>query len=388
MTHVLVVVHGMGTNEGSWATSIVDNLNAVARRYAVFSGAPAPFVLASGADDPMLDAPNHDRIVVVPAGYDAEMRARVESFDRDVNAVLDAAGAGGLPKAMVDVLKALDGAGETEKNFFWTHVVDVLLYHFFALVTKPVRLAVMETLGRVLARHDTDVSVMAHSLGTAVAHDALTTLARGLFPDFAALRPPGVRIANYFAIANVSRVLEQPLAGDVDVYLSPVCPISVRGVDAYCRQFFNFRHMLDPFTVPKRFEPHWVEGDDFFAVEHLLHVADFNVHGWEHYLDNPEVHVPILNALADVSGWDVVDKATFDTAVASYRAAPVPLCEHGMAWWTEQTHRIQKRLELKPTVPELIRTGAQFLAVAAGAKALCRGEQTLAQLAPLAGRIG
>lgn len=370
MPRVLILVHGMGVSHLGWAKPVADKLNAVAKRYSVFADQPPVFLLAKDADDES-QHPSPDQVLVVPAGYDETMSDRVKSFQKDATAILDLAKAEkiALPPALVTLLESLDNAGGEEKNFFWTHVVDVLLYHFFPLVTKPVRIDVMASVAKVLQRTDVDVSVMAHSLGTAVAHDALTWLANGKIPGLDDLRPPGVRLRHLFMVANVSRVLEMSLKGDPDVFESPVCPRSVRGDDAYCDEYFNFKHMLDPFTVPKRFEPHWV-GSDFHAVERLLHVGDFNTHAWEHYLDNPEVHIPILNAL---EGFKVITDDVAHSAIENYNVSPMPLCTPGLDFWLPETRSINSALEIDPTVSNLIALGARFLLAAARAKGMCDG---------------
>jgi hypothetical protein len=361
----------MGTSKSGWAKSVTDKLNAVAKRYSAFDDLPQVFLLAEDADDDS-QQPSPDQILVVPAGYDDTMRGQVETFDRDASAILALAKARKivLPGALVELLGSLDDAGVEEKNFFWSHVVDVLLYHFFPLVTKPVRLDVMGAVSKVLARSNVEVSVMAHSLGTSAAHDALSWLANGVIPNFTNLRPPGTRLRHLFMVANVSRVLEQSLEGDPDVFDSPVCPRSVRGDDAYFDEYFNFKHMLDPFTVPKRFEPHWA-GSDFHAIERLLHVGDFNTHAWDHYLDNPEVHIPILNAL---EGFKVISDEVAHSAVENYKVAPVPLCKPGLDFWTVATQKINSSLEADPSVPNLIALGAKYFATAEIAKRMCASD--------------
>lgn len=368
MARILILVHGMGVNAGDWSAGVVAKLNATAKRYAVFQGAPPLFVAARDADDETTTT-SPDQVLVVPVGYDAVMRKQVDSFGRDIGAITALAGSEGIPisKDLKRVLDAFARAGETEQNFFWSHVVDVLLYRFFPLVTKPVRVTVMRGIARVLQRTNATVSIMGHSLGTSVVHDALQTLGSGMFPEFAGCRPPGVRFANIFMVANVSRVLEKSLDGDADVFNSCVCPVSVRGDDAFCDEFYNFRHMLDPFPLPKRFEPQWI-GADFHAIERLLHVGDFNVHGWEHYLDNPEVHIPVINALM---GERLVTDDVAAAAIANYKVAPTPLCARGMDFWVEETRKIQARLTDRQTVPELLLAAGRFFATVQLARAKC-----------------
>ena len=368
MARYLVVVHGMGVNRADWVAAVVAQLNAVAARYPAFADGPPPFLLAASPDD---DAPRPtaDQTVVVAAGYDAELRAHVERFQRDTEAVLGAAAGAGiaLPGDVAAALGTLDRAGETERNAFWSHVVDVLLYRAFPLVTQQLRVTVLDALARVLQRRDADVSVLAHSLGTAVVHDALSDLARGADPRFAALRPPGVRLAHLFMCANVSRLLERALVGDLDVHQSPVAPLSVRGRDAMIAEYWNFRHVLDPFARPRRFAPPW-PGDDFHPVDPLQHVADFNVHALAHYLDSPEVHVPMLNALA---GFARIDPATERAAVAAYRAQPEPPCAAELRTWRETARAVGTQLESRPTLAELLLGGVRFLAAARAARDAC-----------------
>lgn len=368
MARILILVHGMGVNAGDWAAGVVGRLNATSKRYAVFQGVPPLFVAATDADDDTTTT-SPDQVLVVPVGYDAVMRKHVHSFGRDIGAITSLAGTEGIPisKDLKKILDTFAKAGETEKNFFWSHVVDVLLYHFFPLVTKPVRVTVMRGIARVLQRTDATVSIMGHSLGTSVVHDSLQMLGSGMFQEFAGCRPPGIRFANIFMVANVSRVLEKSLDGDADVFNSCVCPVSVRGDDAFCDDFYNFRHMLDPFPLPKRFEPQWI-GADFHAIERLLHVGDFNVHGWEHYLDNPEVHIPVINALM---GDRLVTDDVAAAAIANYKVAPTPLCAKGMDFWVAETRKIHARLSDRQTVPELLLAAGRFFATVQLARAKC-----------------
>src|SRR6185295_15808904 len=84
--------------------------------------------------------------------------------------------------ALPQFFKWLSLASKTEKNFFWSHVVDVLLYRLFQIVTAEVRLRIRLDIAKELtAQMDggnvVDASVLAHSLGASVAHDSLALLA-------------------------------------------------------------------------------------------------------------------------------------------------------------------------------------------------------------------
>jgi hypothetical protein len=360
----------MGVDGPGWHVDIVKKLNVVAKRYPPFAGGPDVFLAAKNADDTSI-TPTIDQVLVVPAGYDDVFRGRVKAFQKDTQAIVEFAKANAiaLPSSIIDVLEWFKTAGDEEKNFFWTHVVDVIMYRFFTLVAKPVRIAVMEAVAKVLERKNVDVSIMAHSLGTSVTHDAMSLLATiENDPRYAVLQPPGVRFVNAFMMANVSRELERHLDGDFDVYQSPWAPPSVRGSGAYPFTFYNFRHMMDPFPMPRRFTPPWAAASDFVSFDRLLPISQFNVHDWSHYLDNPEVHVTVINALW---GWDVITPEVSKPVIETYKVAPVPLCKPGMELWMAAHARIAAQLEGDPSIAQLIKAGAQFFAAVKAAEKLC-----------------
>src|SRR3569832_1688725 len=87
-------------------------------------------------------------------------------------------------------------------------------------------------------------SVIAHSLGTADAHDTLHAMYRG------GTLPPSVTRPRVVArSANVSRIL----LTDADVYSCGVSPCvdSTKGI---CDYFLNVRHRWDPIPVPRAFQ--------------------------------------------------------------------------------------------------------------------------------------
>src|SRR5207302_9274974 len=102
MPKILIVVHGMGVDKAGWAKPIVTQLNTVARRYDTFATGPDFFVLATGPDD-ITTPVRPDQVLVVPAGYDDEMRAQVEGYQENTQAVVTGASAVGilLPNELV-----------------------------------------------------------------------------------------------------------------------------------------------------------------------------------------------------------------------------------------------------------------------------------------------
>lgn len=284
----LFLLHGMGKHDGGWEESVVEVLRDIYGRYRVST--------AIGFEE---------RFKVVALGYDDILRELLDLWQKQADGVgvlaegVDA----GQVESLVGRLREVD-----PDEFEWSHAADVLLYRLFF----DVRQTVKTTIARQIAEEIVDLnanetwSVIAHSLGTAVAHDALDTLWRGQLPGGGAT---GFSAAQNKAqlvmmVANVSRVLET----SPDVYESTVKPGDSNDEDCGCFHYLTVRHALDPFTIPRRFDPlDWPRPDSIERKRYLpvrvQHLSEANVHGFEHYLKNPAVHIPMLRAM------------TFDTAV-------------------------------------------------------------------------
>jgi len=313
--HLVFLVHGMGVEDAHWSDQVQQTLK---NQYATYPG--LKFV------------PFDQRFQFVPLIYDNEFEALRKQW-RDSTAALGTALAGlGLDAPLVATLDKL--ASSTNKDtFINTHIVDVLLYRFAGLTTESVRTAVIAPILAELQKLDNTQpmrwSIIAHSLGTSVIHDALHELYS---------QPPAKPGANLALvtrptlvamIANVSRVLET----DVDVYLSRVRPGNPDDPQAVCKYYLNARHVWDPIPQPKCFRPaaQWpslgvraLQPHRYLNVE-ISEIEQVNVHDFNHYLRNPLVHVPIFNCLVD---GEAVDAATLDLAHKQF-AAHTPLDNFG-----------------------------------------------------------
>ena len=117
-----------------------------------------------------------------------------------------------LLPAVVDRINQLE-ATLSKDSFFTTHWLDVILY-YLTLLCEPVRLKVAEVVAaRIAEVGGANVHVLAHSLGTAVVHDAL---AKTYGPDNLTastgkvlnLSPIEHRLGGVHMVANVSRALQ------------------------------------------------------------------------------------------------------------------------------------------------------------------------------------
>jgi len=287
--HVLFVVHGMGvTDPVGWADSAMAKLMEVAKRYEQKHFPMAYF---------------ENNVIVVPINYSDILTAKVAEWQTD------AAGVDAFARTNKvedhGVLRWLEASDDVQRKFLWSHISHVILYRFFPLIRERIRVSVIRQIMEGIEREfvgqtECRCSVLAHSLGTSVAHDCLHIL--GSNPTWKdpetekvwrnAFKPDDFRFSGIFMVANVSRLLQT----DIKAYESIVRPGPSLDRSSYCASYYDVRHTLDPIPMPFPFEPDgWQPGPDVIAVQHI---RDWNIHSLEHYLDNPGVHIPLLRKLA------------------------------------------------------------------------------------------
>lgn len=291
MRHKLFLIHGMGAYDGDgWAKEVKDVLVAAWKKY--------PKLAAVKFDD---------QFEIEMIHYDPIFQEIVSKWQSDAEALGKLADQVGA--AEVGTLVGwLRTAGKTDGNFIWTHAADVLLYRLSATVRQRVKAHVAEQIVKAVQNqydkhHRSKWSIIAHSLGTAVAHDALDMLAAGEVRG-TPVSPfdPRIEQAHVIAmVANVSRVLE--IKTVVDVYESAVKPGRAGQKGRNCLRFLNMRHFLDPFTIPRMFRPqNWPDAKTVaagrYAYMEVEHIHQVNVHDVCHYLRNPTAHIPLFRALA------------------------------------------------------------------------------------------
>jgi hypothetical protein len=276
MPHVLFVVHGMGVHlEEDWMDGVKKELKKAAPSFDIFQ-----------------EYPLEQWVKLEPVTYDGVFRRVLKDWNQSVDSLSAYAYENQLD--VTDLVSWLDDVDETEKNFFWSHVVDVILYRFFKQVRAEVDARVMSQLADGIAQAraaGSGYSVLAHSLGTAVAHNALHLLATQTYGNSTALNPPATRIDNLFTLANVSRVLELE---SIPVQDSTVKPGPTDSSTTYLNNYYNFRHRFDPIPAFRPFRADWGDGYHYQRVQHF---RDWNIHGFTHYLEHPAVHGGILKAI-------------------------------------------------------------------------------------------
>ncbi|MEZ5866526.1 MAG: hypothetical protein R3D25_21550 [Geminicoccaceae bacterium] len=229
---------------------------------------------------------------------------------------LAAAGAG-LPDGGAEFARLGDFLGRLDgNNFATTHAADVALYRGLPLVRERVKVHVARQILTALEARATPISrrlppwvVVAHSLGTIVAHDALDAIWTLRLPPAAVPQggsnrfdpsQPGAKAELVMMVANVSRLLQSDPKAYVSTVmpgppLSPVPgdPGRLRGSEHYV----NTWHRFDPVTIPGRFAPVPPDWPDSAAVRdgrfqdiEVRHIHSVQIHDFLHYMADPRLH--------------------------------------------------------------------------------------------------
>jgi hypothetical protein len=304
------LVHGVGTDSKGWSTrkdGPVTTLTTASKQYDCFK-----------------DRALSDQINFVEILYDDIFDGVLKGWS-DLATQLEA-DAGGLLTG--GSLKVLEDLKKGDENAFAKYGGDVLLYRFFPVYTKAVLLRVMAQITAEVAKADAiDYGLVAHSLGTTVAHDALHILAEGTWQGTTLTVDPGdltkagitgeqVAIDKIFAsggdnpfapgssrfrwfsimmIANTSPLLHVTRK---DPYSSNVRSGVFNDTQSISHNFYDVDHRLDPVCWVKPFtksETHWTVDPVEITVDHI---HDYNVHSYSHYLMHPSVHGPLFRDLA------------------------------------------------------------------------------------------
>jgi hypothetical protein len=315
--HALVFVHGMGEYSGAWHTPAWAVLRTAFSEYESFRGkilddfvTPIPTIYSDLFAELRKQWKDDASAIKVTLGnqIDSDDKAERARVEKEVDNIADKIGAG-------------------SDTFVWTHAMDVVLYRFFKLIRQAVNVSLAKQIvDKATGMDFNSWSVMAHSLGTAVAHNTLHSLYNTpLISGQSPLQTVETRPKMLAMVANVSRVLQLP---GLKVYESKVCPGSAL-VGRVCQTYLNIRHQWDPFTIPQPFKPDpgWPDAATFNSTQyqhiqpsHLLLQKYMEVHDLDHYLKNPRVHVPIFRS---IFGEGIIPQSEFETACHRFDSAVV-----------------------------------------------------------------
>lgn len=248
---------------------------------------------------------------------------------------------------------------QADDDEWWAHTgADVLLYWGFKLFRQRVILRVLAQIADKVRDTISDPTgrpsyhILAHSLGTAVTHDALHHLgteswlgdpSRGIgdnddgpearedlkryrqsvadIRDMSGLPSPFA--PSFFTFSSVTMLSNTSslIYGIGSPYQSIVRPGSSTHHGAYTNNYLNVNHQFDPisaacnFQMPAAWQQAGAGGADI-ALKHLVDVGDLQkIHSASYYCAHPSVHLPLLQLYVD--GYFATDEDI--SLVNSYR---------------------------------------------------------------------
>ncbi|MFO1337107.1 MAG: hypothetical protein U1F53_02550 [Burkholderiaceae bacterium] len=307
--HQVFLVHGMGDFELGWSEAVRGRIVEAFNNYPKLR------------DNGFADAFEFKEITYNPVfeGWRDQWRA-------DAEAAAGALAATGLSSKAADTL--IKGAASPAGSSFWqTHVLDVVGFRFLMPIAQTVYRSVQsQILGHLKSFPPDDVppySVIAHSLGTAVAYETFHAMLTNGADGQSAPLGTAFRPNNMFMVANTAKLLWNRGGSAYPAMMGP----NLANGDGLSFYFASFRHALDPVPNVDRFDPpaSWfapTAPKDAVYADVVLPEGDLqqlNVHSFEHYLSHPMVHVPILRQLV---GFDsVVSDAEMKAQLKLWREA-------------------------------------------------------------------
>jgi hypothetical protein len=316
--HYVFLVHGMGKMDpAEWHKPFTTAIISALKQY-----------------EPFVDKPEKDiraeNLRFIPVTYDhilSSFHDRWEEMCDDEG--LKASAFSSLPTLVGDVFGELSLDMDSMpgwKQFFWTHLLDPMLWY----LVEDARMAVVAHVNKQLIKglvdyygeeHPGGVHILAHSQGTSVTHDALVALRH--WPRDEGLFEPDKHVWDTVGmVANVGRLLETNFtlkqgveASEFKVYRSALRPASEGTI---CKDYVNVHHVVDPFTWPRRFNPGDWPHSRYSDIESTRIRKTTQVHDFDHYFADPNVHVRLLRLLMMQRVGFCTDEER-DRAFAKYR---------------------------------------------------------------------
>lgn len=319
--HTCFLIHGMGSHGEGWSKKAVTALGEAAAHHNIIDSAQKI----------------NEAVEFVEIRYNEIFDGIVKNWNTLASSLSDMPGSIKPEVGKVTTWIA-DNTGD-DAGFATTHALDVSMYFLFKIVSRMVQLEVASQMMVKLAAHAEDANhrsvVIAHSLGTAVAHDAIhrlantawlsnpgkieaiATRAQQLGTDLtadeitaqkavfkSAFGPGQSCFEAIYMIANVSPVLQRVGVVPAKGYCVPRYADPNNSDRVQTERFVSIGHVLDPAHIIGDFraENVWpLSAANNTAVDiSVKHIWDKDIHSLDHYIINPRVYREILPTIMSV----------------------------------------------------------------------------------------
>ncbi|PMJ91534.1 hypothetical protein [Vibrio sp. 10N.261.55.A7] len=297
---IVLVIHGMGTHSnGGLKLQINNGLNEAAKNFG------------------LSDFNFSDKVELVEFNYSEfldEIRQRSADHASSMSDHLALLQGKGLS---VEVVSQLTGflSDFDEDEMLYTHWMDVL-YYGVMFWGEQIRVDFAKAINDVMIKanmEERDVHIIAHSLGTSVAHDTLAKLFRedvDLTSQVPGLDIAKFRIKSLWTVANVSR-----LTYLLNNIADPNTSIVNATPDGCCDYLVNIRNTFDPFTWFKTYQ----RDDGHSRQLEVDTIRYWNTHDIKEYMATPLVSAYLFSFLFSIE----LSEEQWEKGVASHSESSV-----------------------------------------------------------------
>lgn len=300
--HIIFVLHGMGTHAAGWSNDAVKELKANAKAI----GYPQDL--------------NND-FEFVEINYDHVFIDYINAHNKNAKQIttyMTTAQLGSLPSFFRGLFEYAAGSLKNE-DFVVSALGDVYLYRLTDYA-NVVRTFILKTITDTLNALDGKPpwSVIAHSLGTRVVHDALD--------EFMASNSNRNVFGKPVAVAMIANVTHLLAYSPSTLWKNTKVWPSKKITKGACFRYVNALHPADPFTWVREFDPTpaWGDNAEYGGSYRrpdiqLKELTRANSHSFTGYLENPRVAAAICWALgAGTTGKPVYDEDKLTSRLAKY----------------------------------------------------------------------
>jgi hypothetical protein len=235
--------------------------------------------------------------------YDELYQQKVADWIRQGGDVIKA-----LPAGALERVEGVLGSKQAATDFVKDNLTDLLIYctmpEFRAFTRNHIALQMEKTILQAgMDSSQVRYFLLAHSMGTAVAHD---TLAQMSTTPGSPLQGGIFKFDALFQLSNTSALLKReydPRTSTVRLYNDPNKPNCVRN-------YVDVAHKWDPVCQVLPYQNHMigVENFDRYGIIAPNKILAMNIHAISHYLQFPAVYMMIYRLLFG----DIVPKAYFE----------------------------------------------------------------------------
>jgi pimeloyl-ACP methyl ester carboxylesterase len=296
--HHVVCIHGIGQHSNQWTDDPDDG------------GISFDGLLQKLWNDYGLTAnkgPFKDNVKIHPIHYSDEIDSifkRWQDYANDLKSSLSFSEA--LLKEAAWFTDAIDQAGQgmDKQEFAYSHLMDLILFAGSAtLQDRLVSYVASQVMEIIANRGDLEhVSVVGHSMGSAMAHKVIQYLYHTAVqtPQGEVKLEGDFKFKNVTMVANTSYALSRNRAMHYSAS-SKVRP-SLKADEGCCTSWINVNHMLDPvgqfMAFDSRKNPLWLDPEiaaRCLAVDIVpTRLSSKQVHAINHYFRDPVVHLPFF----------------------------------------------------------------------------------------------